>query len=193
MQNTKDKILNTAFKKVPLLGLSEEALEKVCEEIGLEPKVFKIFFPQGIEEFIRYYCAKVDEEMLKQIAKLPLEEMKIREKIGESVKIRIAIYDKNKEFVKKVMGHLSAPWNVVFASKLVWNTADLIWKHAAQDNSVDYNFYTKRTLLVGVLSSTVYYWLSDDSKNWEDTKEFLTKRIEDVLKIGVALRGMINS
>ena len=55
------------------------------------------------------------------------------------------------------------------------------------DRSTDYNFYTKRALLAGVISSTALYWLEDKSAGCTDSWAFLDRRIADVMKIPQAM------
>ena len=64
---------------------------------------------------------------------------------------------------------------------MVWETSDLIWQLIG-DNSEDYNWYSKRTILSAVYASTVLYWLGDNSEGSEETWHFLDRRIEDVMK-----------
>ena len=54
----------------------------------------------------------------------------------------------------------------------------------AGDRATDYNYYTKRLLLAGVLSSTTLFWLNDRSEGHEATWAFLERRIDEVLKVG---------
>jgi ubiquinone biosynthesis protein COQ9 len=68
----------------------------------------------------------------------------------------------------------------------VWATADAIWWFAG-DTATDFNHYTKRGLLAGVLGSTTLYWLSDNSEGQRGTEAFLMRRLQDVLKIGKTL------
>ena len=78
------------------------------------------------------------------------------------------------------------PWNAGLNIKILSQTVDKIW-HLAGDNSHDYNWYTKRTLLAGVYSSTLLVWLNDNSENLETTRDFLARRIENVLTIGKSI------
>ena len=55
--------------------------------------------------------------------------------------------------------------------------------YAAGDQSVDFNFYTKRATLAGVYSATVLFWLNDRSEGSAATWEFLDRRLDDVMKI----------
>ena len=63
---------------------------------------------------------------------------------------------------------------------------DLIW-HYAGDKSVDYNWYSKRILLSGVINSTQLHMLQDKSPDFEDTWHFLEARLQDVASIGMNL------
>jgi ubiquinone biosynthesis protein COQ9 len=67
-------------------------------------------------------------------------------------------------------------------AKLIWGTADRIWTGLG-DGSRDINWYTKRATLAGVYSSTVLYWLGDDSLDNQATWAFLDRRIDDVMQI----------
>ena len=48
--------------------------------------------------------------------------------------------------------------------------------------SRDVNWYTKRATLSAVYSTTVLYWLGDDSIEHEETWAFLDRRIENVMQ-----------
>ena len=61
-------------------------------------------------------------------------------------------------------------------------TVDAIWR-ATGDASTDFNYYTKRGLLAPVYSTTVLYWLADESEDFADTWAFLDRRIAEVMKI----------
>ena len=58
---------------------------------------------------------------------------------------------------------------------------DRIWT-VLGDTARDFNWYSKRATLSGVYSSTVLYWLGDDSLDHQATWEFLDRRIEDVMR-----------
>jgi ubiquinone biosynthesis protein COQ9 len=52
------------------------------------------------------------------------------------------------------------------------------------DKTEGFGFYSKRTILLGVKSSTLVYWLTDRSTGSAATWRFLDARIEDVMRIG---------
>jgi hypothetical protein len=53
---------------------------------------------------------------------------------------------------------------------------------AGRCTSDDLNWYSKRAILSGVYSSTVLYWLGDQSAGHAATWAFLDRRIEDVMR-----------
>ncbi|MFZ5615758.1 MAG: COQ9 family protein, partial [Pseudomonadota bacterium] len=55
------------------------------------------------------------------------------------------------------------------------------WR-AIGDPSTDFNFYSKRAILSGVLSSTMARWFADETEGETATKEFLRARIENVMQ-----------
>ena len=63
----------------------------------------------------------------------------------------------------------------------VFWTTDKIW-NALGDTSEDVNWYTKRATLSAVYSTTLLFWLGDDSERSVDTWAFLDRRIDNVMQ-----------
>jgi ubiquinone biosynthesis protein COQ9 len=82
------------------------------------------------------------------------------------------------------------PGNAFTACQNLWRSADLIWATAG-DQAEDYSYYTKRSLLVAVWTSTFLFWLEDQSEGFEATWAFLERRIENVMQIG-SIRGRLD-
>ena len=76
---------------------------------------------------------------------------------------------------------LSLPLNQPLAARLVWETADAIWDGLG-DRSEDVNWYTKRATLSAVISSSVLYWLGDESEGRHDSRDFIGRRIDGVMQ-----------
>jgi len=81
------------------------------------------------------------------------------------------------------LSYWTMPPRGVRAGGVVWRTADRIWDWAG-DTATDYNRYTKRALLCGVIGSTTLAWLGDGSGDMTATRAFLSRRIENVMQIG---------
>ena len=72
---------------------------------------------------------------------------------------------------------------IVSSNKTLFKIADEIW-FLAGDKSTDYNYYTKRIILMKVYAITFSFFVFDNSKDLERTKKFLDKEISAVLKFG---------
>jgi ubiquinone biosynthesis protein COQ9 len=120
-----------------------------------------------------------DAEMLKAADTKSFKNLRVREKIQAGVKawfLAVAPYKSAAMLIlRRVPPHK--------ALKYLWISADRLW-WAAGDNATDFNHYSKRTLLSGVMASTMVYWLNDNSAHHEKTWDFLQNRIEDIMKIG---------
>jgi ubiquinone biosynthesis protein COQ9 len=148
-------------------------------------------FPRGGLDAALYFSAWADAEMLKRLKGKNFVQLRTRDKIAQGVWARLDILAPHREAVRASLSTLGRPPRNIHLPKLVWNTADAIWR-AAGDTATDYNHYTKRLLLAGVLTSTTLYWLNDDSTGFEKTRAFLDRRIDNVLKLG-ALIGKIRN
>ena len=75
------------------------------------------------------------------------------------------------------------PNSILGSNKILFKIADEIW-FLSGDRSTDYNYYTKRIILMKVYAITFSFFVFDDSKDLEQTKKFLDKEIDVVLKFG---------
>jgi len=79
----------------------------------------------------------------------------------------------------QAMGLMLLPHNAPDAAKNVAYMVDEIWYHAG-DTSTDINWYTKRGVLAALYGSTELYMVSDRSPDFEETWNFLDRRMSDI-------------
>jgi ubiquinone biosynthesis protein COQ9 len=108
--------------------------------------------------------------------------MKIRERIRALVLFRLERMLPHREALRRAFAILAQPQNLAAAAKLAWRAADRMWR-VAGDTATDYNYYTKRALLTGVYGSTSLVFVDDSSDDLADTRAFLNRRIDDVMRI----------
>ena len=179
----KHAILAKALEHIPFDGWTDSVLLRAVKSIGLEEGYAEILFPGGVADLLDLFTLDADAHMLEGLALLPLKEMKIRERIKTAIRLRLEYFTPNRAAVRRAITFSALPHHAGQAVSGLWRTADSIW-HAAGDSSTDYNYYSKRLLLSGVYSSTLLYWLDDDSDHYTETYAFLDRRIADVMKIG---------
>ena len=180
-ERQRKKILKQALIDINTYGFNENMLIQAAKNCNFSKGTVGRLFPEGIYEMKEYFFNQTDIEMLKKINQIENKDIRIRDKIYNGVIIRLEIFQKNKDSIKHIF--VSESSTPIKSIRNLWNTADLIWRSAG-DTSTDYNHYTKRLLLSWVYLSTLLCWFNDKSKNIKETKLFLNRRIDEVLKFG---------
>jgi ubiquinone biosynthesis protein COQ9 len=110
-----------------------------------------------------------------------LYDLRFRDRVAFAVRKRLELATHHKEAVRRGTTLFALPIYAADGAKAVWGTADAIWDTLG-DQSQDYNWYTKRSILSAVYSSTVLFWLGDESEGQEATWAFLDRRIDNVMQ-----------
>lgn len=180
MPDPKDLLLDAALMHVPFDGWTEVTWEAALADVDVNPVVANALCPRGALDLAVAYHHRGDALMLDRLAGADLGEMRFRDRIAAAVRFRLEVVE-DKELVRRGMTLFALPHHAAEGSRLVWGTVDHIWT-ALGDSSDDVNWYTKRATLSGVYSSTLLYWLGDDSEDHAASWEFLDRRIENVMQ-----------
>lgn len=188
--DVKKKLLAAIEPHVPFDGWTETSFRMAVTESGVEPAVAKGVCPRGAVDLAIAFHEAGDAAMIRRIRSEDMSEMRFRDKVAAAVRYRLeAVPDR--ELVRRGSTLFSLPAYAPDGAKLIWGTADAIWT-ALGDKSDDVNWYTKRASLAAVYSSTVLYWLGDDSPDHARTWGFLDRRIDGVMqfeKLKAKVRG----
>jgi len=179
-QDPLDALLQAALAHVPFDGWSEATLQAAIADSGVPPDVARAVCPRGAVNLALAYHDAGDRAMLEGLEAADLEGMRFRDKVTAAVRFRLEAVE-DKELVRRGMTLFALPHYAFEGAQAIWKTCDHIWT-ALGDTSDDVNWYTKRATLSGVYSSTVLYWLGDQSQGHEKTWAFLDRRIEDVMQ-----------
>lgn len=159
---------------------SNETIITAFKNINIDLGYQFILFPNGLSEVVISFENYLDNKMNEQLKLLP-QTLKIREKIARALELRI-IDLSHQNIVKNTAAFFLLPLNIPNGLKSAWNTSDLIWKFAG-DNSVDYNYYSKRVLLCGAYAASSTFYLSDNSDNYINTREFIKNALDNIINI----------
>ncbi|MEM8833869.1 MAG: COQ9 family protein [Pseudomonadota bacterium] len=182
-RDIKDRILGEALEDAAFDGWQWSMIEDAAEKAGFEKNMAMAVFPEKINDVMIHFSDWADRETLKALSSEDFSGARVRDKIQEAVWQRLQVLSDHKEATRKAMAWWIGPTKIPDGGKMVWKTADSIWEWAG-DTATDYNHYTKRALLSGVLSATMLRWINDDSPNHKETRGFLERRIDNVLTVG---------
>ncbi len=173
-------ILRATLAHVPFDGWSEAAIAAGIVDAGQRESLSVLAFPDGPTALAVYYSAHADRRMVAALDLDAIAKMPIRERIITAVRLRLVQAEGEREALKGLMTWFAFPANQALAATCLYRTVDAVWR-AIGDTSTDFNFYSKRAILAGVVAATVLYWLGDESEGAVDTEAFLDRRIEDVM------------
>ena len=182
----RDNIIESFLPDVVFDGWTWEGIMASSAKAGYGTDMAEAVFPELLGDAVDHFSDWADRKMLDVLRDMDIEDMRIRDRIAAAVMARIEVLVPHKEAVKLALSYWAVPPRGFRASKILWRTSDHIWSWAG-DTATDYNHYTKRGLLSGVLSSTVLAWLNDDSSDLSRTQDFLDRRIENVMQFGRVL------
>ncbi|MBO9411627.1 MULTISPECIES: COQ9 family protein [unclassified Ruegeria] len=188
-EDTKTQLLDAMLAHVPFDGWSETSFRMAISDCGIDETLARSICPRGAVDMALAFHARGDAAMAERLKTEDLSDLKFRDRIAAAVRFRLQAVE-DKELVRRGMTLFSLPMHAADGAKAMWQTCDLIWDTLG-DTSDDVNWYTKRATLSGVYSSTVLFWLGDDSPDQQRTWEFLDRRIDNVMQFE-KLKAQVN-
>ncbi|MGY6548361.1 MAG: COQ9 family protein [Roseinatronobacter sp.] len=180
MTDQTDRLLDAALIHVPFDGWSDDTLRAAASDCEMDLATARALFPRGGVDLALAFHRRGDQRLAERLAGEDLSHLRFRDRVAHAVRARIEIAQ-DRELVRRGTTLFALPPYAPDGVRAIWGTADLIWT-ALGDTSRDYNWYTKRATLAGVYSSTVLYWLGDDSPDAQATWNFLDRRIDGVMQ-----------
>ncbi|WP_150292944.1 COQ9 family protein [Sphingobium estronivorans] len=162
-------------------GWRAEAVTMAAEQCGIDADIAGLAFPGGTMDMIDAWFASVDARMLAMLPPEKLAALSIRKRILALIEARLTLLARDREALRRAQAILAMPRNAARAAKLGWRAADGMWR-AAGDETTDLNHYTKRMTLAGVYAATLLVFVDDESEDWAETRAFLARRIEGVMR-----------
>ena len=162
-------------------GWSEAAVREAATAAGIDPDAAQFAFAGGAMDMIEAWVRSVDAAMQTALPANQIAALKIRERIRTLVQFRLDAILHQKEALRRALSIMALPQNAPRSLALGWSSADAMWRLAG-DTATDYNHYTKRLTLGSIYAATLAVYVGDSSEDHADTKAFLDRRIEGIMK-----------
>lgn len=162
-------------------GWTMAAVEMAAQETGVDPGTARIAFPGGAMDMIDAWTQSVDAQMVEALPAGQIGNLPIRERIRRLVQFRLDAVGADREALRRALSIMALPQNLARAAQLGWRSADAMWRLAG-DVATDYNHYTKRATLGSIYAATLTVFAHDTSDDLAETRAFLDRRIEGVMK-----------
>ncbi|WP_379552310.1 COQ9 family protein [Erythrobacter sp. W53] len=162
-------------------GWGDDALAMAADQAEADLDVARLAFKDGPMQMVLAWIDAIDAAMAEALPAEKLAEMKIRERIRALVQFRLDAIEGQEEALRRALSIMAMPQNAPTSIKVGWRSADTMWRLAG-DTATDYNHYTKRTILASIYGATLAVFVDDESEGKADTRAFLDRRIEGVMR-----------
>ena len=169
--------LDAAVRHAPRTGWNSRMVRAACEELDLSVGDEELLFPNGARDLAALLSRRHDDRAMAALSDVDPATLKIRERIARAVSARMEAGAADMEATRRCAAFLALPTNADLGLQLAWETADLLWRWAG-DTATDWNHYSKRTILSGILIPAL-------TMRWFDGREaaeaFVARRIDNVM------------
>ncbi|MXQ08444.1 COQ9 family protein [Alphaproteobacteria bacterium GH1-50] len=180
-ERIRERLLEAILDHVPFDGWSEAAFRAAQRDCDVTAAEARVICPRGAVDLAVAFHRRADRAMVEAIKAADMSGLRFRDKVAEALWLRVGAMG-DREAVRRATALFSLPSHAPEGAKLIWETADNVWT-ALGDSSRDVNWYTKRATLSGVWASVVLFWLGDESPDRCETRAFIDRRIDDVMRI----------
>ena len=174
---TEQRLLDAALPLAASEGWSGDLAARAAAAIGLSRGETELLVPHGARDLAALLARRHDETALRHLSTLDPAALKIRERIRVAALARIDAAMADEGAIRRWMGFLALPHHLPLATRLVWASADGLWRWAG-DTATDENHYSKRAILAGILVSCLATALTSGRGAAET---MLDARIENVM------------
>ena len=186
MKTNKEKIILLLLKNFTEYSDLDKAFLHTIAQLGISKskchKIKQEIIPNGLFSLMNELNLIINERLSKEKKPIRFKNFKINEKIKYFVIRRLIIFQ-NLVNKKKIFKNFFKLNLILGSNKILFKIADEIW-FLSGDKSTDYNYYTKRIILMKIYALTFSFFVFDDSKDLEKTKKFLDREINFVLSFG---------
>jgi len=193
------QILNTALEYVPTHGWSERAIQEAVQALELSGASVGMF-KRGGADMVLHFIEECNVELSEHLAAISRKrriegsdgEHDIGKFLEDAMETRLRMVIPYIDSWPQAMTLMAHPAAAQDALEQGANMVDEIW-HYAGDTAVDMTWYAKRGILGAVYAATELYMLQDKSPDFQDTWQFMHRRMEDINSLKTAKNSIENA
>jgi rpsU-divergently transcribed protein len=182
----KSQILLDLVDELMVTTVFGVAFENVAKKLKInakeKDKILNNTFPNEYQSLNKELNTLINSMMNRSKRPKNFNKLRLNEKIKYFVIKRLALTDEIFDLKKLAKLNLTSksPKN---ALKILFDISDEIW-FLVGDKSLDFNFYSKRFILMNIYLNSFLYLISQKKRNLKDLEIFVEKQIKAVLTFG---------
>lgn len=171
------QLLDAALPLVAAHGWTARMVKLAGRALGFSDGETQLLVPHGPADLAALLTRRFDQATLDALAEVDPATLKIRERIRRACEAHLDAAAADEAALRRLMGFFALPQNLHLGSRLLWESADHLWRWAG-DTATDENHYSKRAILAGILSGGLAIRLSGGR---QAALEFVDRRIDNVM------------
>lgn len=171
------RLLDAALTLAPTEGWTGRTVRLAAKKAGLSEADAALLLPHGPSDLAALLSRRHDATALEALSALEPRSLKVRERITRAVQARVEAAAADQAASMRLLGFLALPHHMPLGARLLWDSADAIWRWAG-DTATDENHYSKRMILSGVLGPAIAIRLASGRAAAD---EYIFRRIADVM------------
>jgi len=177
------EILNVALEFVSTHGWTQKSIDAAVEALELSMSTAGMF-KRGPAELVLHFIETSNAKLFEILAKESKRfdgntGVSTSDFIENAVKERLKMIIPYMDSWPQALALMASPSMAAEVLEQGANMVDEIWYHAG-DMSSDMSWYSKRAAVAALHLSTELYMLQDKSASFEDTWDFLHRRVKDI-------------
>ena len=171
--------IKTLMEEIPFQPRFEEAITEARDISNLDYDSFLVLYPEGQSDIID---AIIDHIIIKteNYFENNKEDLSgVKKILHHLIMYQIQLYPQMNVIFNKIFPNLLLSMKFVRFGESFYKIIDHLWQKAG-DKATDYNYYSKRILLGNIYIETLCYSLQDNSKEFSETAEYLTRAFDKI-------------
>ena len=163
--------------------IKTDILSDITKKYNLKENEINILFPEGNKDIIKFALDQLNQNLENYCKSLELIRLPLHKRIRKILLSKILIMNKEKKFYKKIFFNFLIPNKEFYLPKQLYKSVDQIW-FIAGDNSIDFNFYSKRLILAGIYTRIlIFFFNNNDQIKLEKILDDSLKRVAKIPEI----------
>ena len=182
----KSRILVVLVNELVVTANFRTAFENATKKLKINSKerekLLNNNFPKGYESLNKELNSLINSMMDKSKKPNNFKKLRLNEKIKYFVIKRLQLTDEIFDLKKLAKINIKTK-SLNNSLKTLFNISDEIW-FLAGDKSLDFNFYSKRFILMNIYLNSFLYLISQKNTDYNNLENFVEKQIKAVLTFG---------
>ena len=172
------RVLDAALTLSPDTGWNARLVTRAAAAAGLSLGDAELLLPNGAHDLAALAAQRHLDRTFERLQGVDPQALKIRERIRLAVETKVEATLEDGPALRTQAGFFLLPPNLPLAVRLLWESADALWRWAG-DTATDENHYSKRAILAVILATTLAIRMNSGQ---DAAREHLAARIEDVMR-----------